>query len=195
MSNHNLIIIDVFMGILGTWYFFILQIIPIIVPIIISIILTAIFTFIAATYWHNKVTKEKAAQYIANGHTALVDRVNKIDSQLALLNQAVVPLNTAFQDQLVKMLTHHHTPRVDLLLSKLTDPNSMTDNEKEELRIALQERTTDMGGEISPEERIAASILVDVVKLTAIQLKNEMIFVKPMQLKLVTIEADEKEKV
>jgi hypothetical protein len=92
------------------------------------------------------------------------------------------------------MLTHHHIPRVDLLLSKITNPKTMTDEETEELRIALQERTTDMGDKISPEERIAANILADVVKLTAIEIKNEGISIKPFQLKLIAVEIDKEEK-
>ena len=159
--------------------------------IVISVVLTAIFAFIATTYWHNRNIKEKTAQSIANGHSVLVDRVNIIDKQLALLNQAVVPLSTVFQEHLIKMLTHHHTPRVDLLLSKITNPKTMTDEETEELRIALHERTTDMGNEISPEERIAADILTDVVKLTAIEIKNETISTKAFQLKLIAVDIDE----
>jgi hypothetical protein len=170
-----------------------LQIIPVFVPIVVTAVLAATFAFIAATYWHNKGTKEKIAAGIAKGHEDLLKRMGIAESQLALLNQAVVPLNTAFQDHLVKMLTHHHTPRVDLLLSKLKNPKEMSDKETEELRVALHKRTTDMGDRISPEERIAASILADIVKLTALQAND--IHILPFQLKLVSVEPDKKEKV
>jgi hypothetical protein len=194
MSIHNLYIADSFLGALAiVWNLFLLQIIPVFIPIVVSVILTATFTLIAATYWHNKTTKEKIAQGIANGHTLLMDRVAKVENQLALLSQAVVPLNSAFQDHLVKMLTHHHTPRVDLLLSKLKNVGSMTENETEELRVALQERTIDMGGQITPEERIAANILADVVKLTTIQAKDDTVSTKPYLLKLIAVETDRKE--
>jgi len=193
MHNYIPIIINAFICISeAVWILFLLQIMPVLVPIIITAVLAATFAFIAASYWHNKGTKEKIAHGIATGHALLLDRVSKLENQLSLLNQAVAPLNTAFQDHLVKMLTHHHTPRVDLLLAKLKTPNSMTDKETEELRIALKERTTDMRDQISPEERIAAKILADVVILTKLQIKDEDTDEKSTQLKLVTIETNKK---
>jgi hypothetical protein len=75
-----------------------------------------------------------------------------------------VPLAVALQTQLVKELTHYHTPRMDALLQKLGPPVTLTAAEATELQAAILEREGDMGNQISPEERQAAHILPVVIQ-------------------------------
>lgn len=77
---------------------------------------------------------------------------------------SAVPMSIALQTQLVRELTHYHTPRMDALLQKLGPPPTLTDAEAVELFDAILEREGDMEVRISQEEREAAHILPVVIK-------------------------------
>ena len=91
-------------------------------------------------------------------------RITELERQLSLVNQAVVPISTAFQAILIKELTHYHTPRMDELMVKLGPPDVLSEAEEAELIDALDERTRDMGDLISDAERDAARMLPMVMK-------------------------------
>jgi len=115
-------------------------------------------------------------------------RISELERQLAVLNQVVVPISTAFQAILIKELTHMHTPEMDALLAKIGPPSTLTDAEEVELAEGLAQRAKDMGDQISESERDAALILPSVIK----RAKAESVALAlgdPMTLRLVTVAA------
>lgn len=116
-------------------------------------IFTALFGFLSAAFWWQVSERRR-----------LVARVSELEVKVGLVTQAVVPISTAFQAVLIKTLTHFHTPVVDALLAKLGPPYALTDEEAEQLRLALLDRERDMGDRITDEERDAAHILPAVIK-------------------------------
>lgn len=105
-----------------------------------------------------------------------------------LLLQVVLqamPLAVALQTQLVRELTHYHTPRMDALLQKLGPPITLTPAEMAELQAAILEREGDMGAAISPEERDAAHILPVVIQRA--QRESVQVTTMPILAQLVLI--------
>jgi hypothetical protein len=94
-------------------------------------------------------------------------RLVAMETKLALVDAAVIPIATAMQAILIKELTHFHTPEMDDLLIKVGPPNTLTEDEQARLIVMLQERTKDLGEEISPSERDAAFIFPIVMKRAA----------------------------
>jgi hypothetical protein len=116
------------------------------------------------------------------------ERLTDLETKLALVNQQVIPINAAFQAVLVHQLTHYHTPELDALLQKIGPPNTMTEVEKNRFGILLKERTTDIGSEITPSERDAATMLPMVMKRAIIEAET-LTGAEDMKLKLVTVAA------
>jgi hypothetical protein len=104
------------------------------------------------------------ADELAKSLALLVDRVAAAESKLALVGAAVLPLFTAAQAELVKQLTHFHTPEMDALLVKLGPPYMLTPQEDDRLAVLLKEREQDMGDQISEDERDAARMLPMVMR-------------------------------
>jgi hypothetical protein len=77
---------------------------------------------------------------------------------------AAVPLDVAMQTQLIRELTHLHTPELDALMVKLGPPLTLTDAELESLHAALLVRAQDQGSQMTQEEREAAELLPLVLK-------------------------------
>lgn len=121
-------------------------------------------SFSAAWYWFSRNAAVKAAEAIATEHAKTLARITELETKLALVNQAVIPISTAFQAILIKELTHYHTPEMDALLVKLGPPSVITIAEQQRLEVLLVARTTDMGPEISGSERDAAAILPAVIR-------------------------------
>lgn len=96
-------------------------------------------------------------------------RLTTLETQLAVVSAAVVPISTAFQAILIKELTHFHTPEMDALLAKVGPPNVLTPVEQDRLGVLLKERTKDLGEAISQSEREAAAILPIVMKRAAVE--------------------------
>jgi hypothetical protein len=113
-------------------------------------------------------------------------RLVALESQLALVNAAVVPISTAFQAILIKELTHFHTPEMDALLVKIGPPNVLTEDERDRLAVMLIERTEDLGSEISSSERDAAHILPAVMKRAQAE-QDTLQLASRLKLKLLTI--------
>jgi hypothetical protein len=91
-------------------------------------------------------------------------RVEELERTVALMGQAVTPINTMMQALLVKELTHIHTPEMDALLVKVGPPNTLTSEEEERLAYLLKERSEDMSAEIPDSERGAALILPAIME-------------------------------
>lgn len=150
------------------------------------IIFGALMSFVAAVYWWKRNTAVRLAAAIAEDHQLVLGRLQDLETKLALVNQAVVPISTAFQAILIKELTHFHTPEMDALMVKIGPPNTLTEEDAARLAVLLKERTEDMGDEITASERGAASILPEVMKRAIIEqtvLQNEEL----LRLKVVTV--------
>lgn len=107
---------------------------------------------------------------------SVVERDKKIEElmrQMAVLQAESIPVQAAFQAMLIAKLTHMHTPEVDDLLKKLGPPVTITEEEMEELRKALEERKIAVDERIDEEERIAARILLDVAMLNRIESERQ----------------------
>jgi hypothetical protein len=112
----------------------------------------------------NLAKAERQAEVIAEGHTKLEARVAELTERLSLVSAQVVPFSTAFQQILVAQLTHAHTPELDALMAKIGPPITLTEDEEREMYRLLTERQSDMGDEITQEEREAALILPYVMR-------------------------------
>lgn len=125
---------------------------------------------------------------LAREQTELRDRVARSESalgsvkeQLALLDQAAQPLFEAAKIRLIESLTHpdpeFKTPD-DLLKLTLGPDGYITP----ELAVLLKERETSSHPDVTPEEKLAAAILPNVVELAALEAK----IIGPLTSKLVS---------
>lgn len=121
-------------------------------------------TVVTTWFWKSRDAAVRKAERIAEEHAKTVVRITELEQKLALVNQAVIPISTAFQAILIKELTHYHTPEMDALLVKVGPPITLTPEEEARLAVLLEERTRDMGPQISESERDAATILPAVMK-------------------------------
>lgn len=126
----------------------------------------------------NELRLEKEEkERIAQGHRELLDRVTKseqllgsVKEQLALLDQAAQPLFEAAKIRLIAALTHpdpEFKVPDDLLKLTLGPEGYITP----ELAALLKERETSTHPDVTPEEKLAAAILPNVVELAAIEAK------------------------
>jgi uncharacterized protein YfkK (UPF0435 family) len=144
-------------------------------------VLTALFSFTTAAYFFRKASQEVAERLMQA-------KIAELETKLAIVNQAVVPLNAAMQAMLIKELTHYHTPEMDELMRALGPPSTITEDERTRLTVLLEERSRDMGPLISDSERDAATILPIVIKRA--QADAELLTgAAAMKLQLVTVAA------
>ena len=129
-----------------------------------TILFGAFLSFLVGLFWYRLNSARTSREKLQTEYAALMLRVDTLDKQLALVGHDVVPISAALQAMLIKELTHFHTPRMDLLMSKLGPPSALTDGEEAELLALLQEREADMGDLISDSERDAAHILPVIIK-------------------------------
>jgi hypothetical protein len=123
-----------------------------------------VLSFLATWFWFQRNLAFKKADELAGAQVKLLARVSELESQSSLLKQQVTPIAAAFQAILVRELTHFHTPVMDALLVKLGPPNTLTDEEEQELADALEQRTKDMGDQITDSERDAAQMLPFLIR-------------------------------
>ena len=129
-----------------------------------SLVLTALISFMMTLYFMRRTMANAEKLRLAVDHAAMLERLNVLEKQLALVGQAVVPISTAFQAILVKELTHFHTPELDALLAKIGPPSALTPDEFLALATGLEARSHDMNVLISDSERDAALMLPFVMK-------------------------------
>jgi hypothetical protein len=120
---------------------------------LVAIALTSLLTFAGTAYFVRRKTTQKT-----------LDRITELENKLAVLNQSMVPFNSAFQAILIKELTHIHTPEMDALLVKLGPPNILTQAEEIRLANLLIERADADDPTIPEYERDAARILPAVIR-------------------------------
>jgi hypothetical protein len=128
------------------------------------VVFSASLGFLAQRYFASRKELRADATEKAEDKKATLFRIAELETKLALVNAAVVPISTAFQAILIKELTHAHFPEMDELMVKIGPPNALT--EEEELRLAhlLRERASDMSSQISDSERGAAFILPTIME-------------------------------
>jgi hypothetical protein len=124
----------------------------------------ALLTWLVNRYWFWRADVIKKAELLELAHDKLINRVLELEKQLGLVNQAILPMSSAFQAILVKELTHLHTPEMDALLVKLGPPYLLTESEEARLAVLLNERMADLGADIPESERDAARMLPLVMK-------------------------------
>jgi hypothetical protein len=131
----------------------------------------ASLAFLAAWFWHQKNRALATAASIKQGHDELVRKVYELERKQHVIEAAVVPITTTFQQLLIKSLTHphFHAKEMDALMKKIGPPNSFDEGEEKRLSILLRQRAEDTQFDIPDEERIAARILPDVMTLAKIQ--------------------------
>jgi hypothetical protein len=127
-------------------------------------IMSACLGFLGNRYFVRRKEIKADAQAVAEDKKATLSRITELESKLALVNAAVVPISTAFQAILIKELTHFHTPEMDALMVKIGPPNTLNPTDEKRLEVMLKDRMDDMGPEISDRERGAAMILPEVMK-------------------------------
>jgi hypothetical protein len=167
---------------------------------IMGIILGAILSFTAGLYFFKKKTQIREAELIARGHKELSDRVDtgyeklsdrmaKVEASLSMVNQAILPMSTAFQAILVKELTHFHTPAVDALLKKLGPPLTITEAEMETLQCELRHRISESDPLVTRAEREAAIMLPYVIRRVARE-RDGLVPLAGKQIQLVSVSGD-----
>jgi hypothetical protein len=128
------------------------------------LLIGAVVTFLASWFWFAKTGRRANGVERRQAEQKLKDRVTELESKIALVQQAVVPISTAFQAILIKELTHLHAPELDALMLKLGPPFTLTLEEQERLTVLLTERARDMGDSIPQSEREAAMMLPFIIK-------------------------------
>lgn len=97
------------------------------------------------------------------------DRIVELERKLAVVEAEAAPIHAAFLQMAITKLTHFHTPATDKLLEKIVAPFDQTEEEIEEIRIAMEERMADPSIEIDETEKIHAKILPDLIRLAHIE--------------------------
>jgi len=141
-------------------------------PIINSIgllILSIGLTFLSTRYFHRRTEVRIAEEARERTEKLMSARIEELERRLGEVGSTVQPLSAAFQAMLIKQLTHFHTPVLDALLVKLGPPVTLTDEEREQMTMLLEERSRDVGAQIDELERHAAHILPYVVKMVTIE--------------------------
>ena len=143
-------------------------------------------TFIATWFWRSRQGVLDKAKAISEEHQRTLVRLAELEQKLALVNQAVIPISTAFQAILIKELTHAHTPEMDALLVKIGPPNTLTEEEEARLTVMLRERYSQDDPSVPDAERDAAFILPAVVKRA--RTEADLVSVaEAMKVQLVTV--------
>jgi hypothetical protein len=158
-------------------------------PILINVALLALSAclgFLAQRYFAGRKETREDTQKVAEEHKTTVARIAELETKLALVNAAVVPISTAFQAILIKELTHFHTPEMDALMVRVGPPTTLTPEEEARLAVMLKERMDDMGPDISDSERGAAMILPEVMKRARAE-QQVLSTVEAPQVKLVAV--------
>ena len=86
----------------------------------------ALLGILSYSWWSNR----HALALVRSEARLLTQTVATLSQQLGLIHQAVIPLNLAIQQVLVKELTHYHTPVLDALMAKLGCHSSAYDRRR-----------------------------------------------------------------
>jgi hypothetical protein len=124
----------------------------------------AVLTFLVTRYFANRRLIESEHDKAVLSNALRDDRITALQTQLAVISAAVVPISTAFQSILIKELTHYHTPELDELMKRIGPPCTLSDIETKRLEVLLRERERDPDVKIPESERDAATMLPLVMK-------------------------------
>jgi hypothetical protein len=104
----------------------------------------------------------------------LLDRVNKMDSEISTMKTQISPLWSAVQAKIAADLTHPSPQfkRIDALLAKLLNLE-ITPKEREELHQGLIARSFSKDPEVSDRERLKAKVMLDVMELVLYEAQEE----------------------
>lgn len=152
------------------------------------VVFSASLGFLAQRYFSSRKELRADALELATEKKAIMFRIAELETKLALVNAAVVPISTAFQAILIKELTHFHTPEMDALLVKVGPPMILSEAEQAKLTVMLKDREQDLGPEISDSERDAAYILPAVMKRARVE-QELLSSAETLRIKLVTVGA------
>ena len=115
-------------------------------------IVGAILTFLVTRYFANRRMIESEHDKAVLSNALRDDRITALQTQLAVISAAVVPISTAFQSILIKELTHYHTPELDALMKRVGPPSLLNEVETNRLEISPA-RAIERHGHGHPGER------------------------------------------
>lgn len=128
---------------------------------VLGYLMSAGLAFLAATYWSARSAKTEADKMIALATKVLTEKVAEQEATLRSLQAAVVPIEEAYKQAMIRLLTHVHTPELDDLMARIDD---LDEGEQERMEVLLRERAEELKDDIPPHESLAARLLVGVVR-------------------------------
>lgn len=144
------------------------------------VILGALSTLGATIFMRHRDADNAAIKEVEKQRELLQGRVAELETQQRVMASSMMPISAAFQQILVKDLTHFHELRTDELLVKIGPPYILTDKEERELAAALEKRISEAGAMMPDSELDAARMLPMVIKRVKVQRPNEaMVVVMP----------------
>lgn len=117
-------------------------------------VLGVALAFLGTLYWTKR-----------NEQKVLLLKIASMEQQVALVSSQVVPISAAFQAMIIKDLTHDHTPELDLLMTKVGPPSTLTEDEQHRMLELLTHRMDDLNIMMPESEREKAKILPFVMKM------------------------------
>lgn len=122
-------------------------------------------------------------------------RITELEKNQAVMTEQAKPIAAAFLALSIDKLTHFHTPETDKILAKIEAPFNQTEEEINELAVAMQERMEDVSGEIDEAEKIHAKILPDLIRLAKLEQHEDTSKVELMLVKKPVTEQTKSEDV
>jgi hypothetical protein len=116
------------------------------------LVLGAVVSFASAWFWFQKSQSTKEAEKILLEHEKLLNRIKDLEIKEAIASAVFIPIATAFQDTLIKSLTHSHAGELNALLLKVVN-STLTPIEEPRLLVLLQEITKDYDPRITKDNR------------------------------------------
>lgn len=140
------------------------------------LILLGALTTLSTNLWLHRRQDRKDAEKAAVAAAAEVEKVRaearaelqrrmgELESKMMMLKESVQPISMAFQQILIKELTHFHEVRTDELLELIGPPYMLTDDQEKELTAALDKRVIEAGDLLTQAERDAAIMLPMLIR-------------------------------
>src|ERR1700690_401895 len=125
-------------------------------------------------------------------HSDMKRQIDSLVEQLKALKDSVQPISMAFQQFLIKELTHFHEKRTDELLEKMGPPYILTDAEEKEVVAALDKRIKEAAELMTESELDAARMLPMMIRRVKAELAMGIPAAPPPDLKLVVVPSEPK---
>lgn len=143
-------------------------------------------TFVVTSFFRRQDSSAAIRLEREKEHAKMKEQIDELDTQLRVLKESVTPISMAFQQILIKELTHFHELRTDELLAKIGPPYMLNDDEEKELLAALEKRIAEAGNLMTDSEIDAARMLPMIIKRVKAELAMG-IPPAPSDLKLVKV--------